>query len=246
MHMNYKIAILAIAAGVSANSASAATVFTDGTFDPSNYTTSFVYQSGATGTSSFCASCGNPGSALVFTISEPAGTGYAFIGTFNSTFVYDPASQGAISSIAASVDKNFSVSAGIYNNSFRPLIEQDGKFYTAFKFFTPVAGPATTGFLTLSIPTLTASDFGLISALDGTANFSQNPDFAGDPIEFGIGQYLAASGQPNTVATYTFDNLNIAVSAVPEPSTWGMMILGFAGMTLMSFRRKARLAVTGA
>lgn len=239
-----KIAILAIAVGLSVNSASAATVFTDGTFDSSNYATGFVYQSGATATSSFCASCGKTGSALVFTISEPAGTGYAFIGAINSTFVYNPVSQGAISSIAASVDKKFTVTAGTYNNSFRPLIEQDGKFYTAFKFFDPVVGPATTGFLTLSIPKLTASDFGLINPLDGTANFGQNPDFAGDPIAFGIGQYLAASGQPDTVATYTFDNLNIAVSAVPEPSTWGMMILGFAGITFMSFRRRAGLALT--
>ena len=32
------------------------------------------------------------------------------------------------------------------------------------------------------------------------------------------------------------------VSAVPEPSTWAMMILGFVGLGFMSYRRKSRPA----
>ena len=31
---------------------------------------------------------------------------------------------------------------------------------------------------------------------------------------------------------------NIAVGGVPEPSTWAMMILGFAGVGYMTYRRK--------
>jgi hypothetical protein len=38
-----------------------------------------------------------------------------------------------------------------------------------------------------------------------------------------------------------FDNIGINnVSAVPEPSTWAMMILGFAGIGFMSYRRKSK------
>jgi choice-of-anchor C domain-containing protein len=33
---------------------------------------------------------------------------------------------------------------------------------------------------------------------------------------------------------------NVAVTAVPEASTWGMMILGFAGVGLMAYRRKSK------
>jgi hypothetical protein len=33
------------------------------------------------------------------------------------------------------------------------------------------------------------------------------------------------------------------VSAVPEPSTWAMMILGFLGVGLMAYRRKAKLGL---
>jgi hypothetical protein len=35
---------------------------------------------------------------------------------------------------------------------------------------------------------------------------------------------------------------NVNVSAVPEPSTWAMMILGFAGVGFMAYRRKSKLA----
>ena len=35
-----------------------------------------------------------------------------------------------------------------------------------------------------------------------------------------------------------------AVSAVPEPSTWAMMILGFCGLGFMAYRRKDKLALT--
>jgi hypothetical protein len=36
------------------------------------------------------------------------------------------------------------------------------------------------------------------------------------------------------------------VSAVPEPSTWAMMILGFAGVGFMAYRRKSKPALMAA
>ena len=39
--------------------------------------------------------------------------------------------------------------------------------------------------------------------------------------------------------TYSISTVS-GVSAVPEPSTWAMMILGFAGVGLMAYRRKTR------
>lgn len=38
----------------------------------------------------------------------------------------------------------------------------------------------------------------------------------------------------------------IAVSAVPEPATWAMMIFGFAGIALMAYRRSRRSLATAA
>jgi hypothetical protein len=37
-----------------------------------------------------------------------------------------------------------------------------------------------------------------------------------------------------------------SVSAVPEPSTWAMMLLGFAGIGFMAYRRKAKPALMAA
>ena len=38
----------------------------------------------------------------------------------------------------------------------------------------------------------------------------------------------------------------IGVSSVPEPSTWAMMILGFAGVGFMAYRRKLKPALMAA
>ena len=34
------------------------------------------------------------------------------------------------------------------------------------------------------------------------------------------------------------DNVQLMTAAVPEPSTWAMMILGFAGVGFMTYRRR--------
>jgi len=45
----------------------------------------------------------------------------------------------------------------------------------------------------------------------------------------------------NLASGYYQDNngsLSVSVSAIPEPSTWAMMILGFLGVGFLSYRRK--------
>ena len=67
-------------------------------------------------------------------------------------------------------------------------------------------------------------------------NSNSNPAFS-DTIAV---QY--ASGQnPNTyIDLYNGEFIadNFTVAAVPEPSTWAMMLLGFAGLGFITFRRK--------
>jgi hypothetical protein len=46
-----------------------------------------------------------------------------------------------------------------------------------------------------------------------------------------------ANGQTGVVAT---------IAPVPEPSTWAMMLLGFAGVSFMAYRRKAKPALIAA
>jgi hypothetical protein len=54
-----------------------------------------------------------------------------------------------------------------------------------------------------------------------------------------------AKGQFSTYTTSLFATSS-TTPAVPEPSTWAMMILGFAGLGLLGFRRKQRTPVAAA
>jgi hypothetical protein len=62
-----------------------------------------------------------------------------------------------------------------------------------------------------------------------------------------INQNGANAGQPGLDFTFTpaggtrtDGTVSSVVEAVPEPSTWAMMILGFCGVGFMAYRRKAK------
>jgi hypothetical protein len=46
------------------------------------------------------------------------------------------------------------------------------------------------------------------------------------------------SNQPEYQGGAAFESVTGVVAAVPEPSTWAMMILGFAGLGFMAYRRR--------
>jgi hypothetical protein len=241
----------ALATSITSVPASAASVtFTDGTFATTALTG--LYQSDPSNTTvseGACANCGVGGTAgLHFeadfgpnAVGNPNGSNslpQATFGVLETLFTYNPSTQGAISSINASVDKNFSTTeggAGI-GNTFRPLIEQDGNIYLAAIQGSTVTGPTTTGYLSFSGTGLTASDFLIFNFTTGVFG-TANPNFAGDPIVLGLGQNINLAANTTNFADY--DNLSITLnSAVPEPSIWAMMILGFCGLGFLAYRRK--------
>jgi hypothetical protein len=80
------------------------------------------------------------------------------------------------------------------------------------------------------------------NVLLGTFDFALGPVTA--TIDTGVNDisYLLlaahpASG-PNPFENFHIDNLSFGVSAVPEPSTWAMMMLGFCGIGAMLYRNK--------
>ena len=104
--------------------------------------------------------------------------------------------------------------------------------------FGGVAGLASISFSTNLIADLningTPLGFTQLSG-NGLDLFTGNP---ADPV-FTLGSFNLSNpffGQ-NDVLTIS------AVAAVPEPSTWAMMILGFAGVGFMAYRRKAKRAL---
>jgi hypothetical protein len=75
-------------------------------------------------------------------------------------------------------------------------------------------------------------------------------DAAGDQIHLNVGtnhENVLVTAPPAYLATSNIGGFSGvtygAVSAVPEPSTWAMMILGFCGFGFMAYRRKNRVAL---
>jgi hypothetical protein len=227
-------------------SALADVVFTDSTFDQGNYnqTATFTSDAGVTVNSGQCATCGNPGQALQIQMSFPTGsqTFDAAIGFVNKTFSYNPQTQGAITSISASVDKNIILNfpGNGFGNTFHPMIEQDGQFFIA-SIPGPTVQGTTTGFNTLAQSGLVAADFVSIDFTTDTTG-SGTPNFDGDPILFGLAQLTSIIGGPATFEA-DYDNLSLDLStvpvttAVPEPSTFVLFGLGLAALGVTRRRR---------
>jgi PEP-CTERM motif len=76
-------------------------------------------------------------------------------------------------------------------------------------------------------------------------------DTSGIAVSTTLGDYhIFGDGSPFSIGTVSGNDIfetgpggfgvgTLAVSAVPEPSTWAMMILGFCGVGFMAYRRKS-------
>jgi PEP-CTERM motif len=61
----------------------------------------------------------------------------------------------------------------------------------------------------------------------------------GDAYDYGVLFSQNISNDPNFAFTADWTGTEVA-SAVPEPSTWAMMLLGFMGVGFMAYRRKSK------
>jgi hypothetical protein len=221
-------------------------VFTDNTFDLTNYSVSSVFTSSGSDTvsSAQCPTCGNPGQALQILMTLPGSGDVAAVGFINNTFAYDPLSQGPIATIDASVDKNIITNIPVdpsnsLGNTFRPLIEQDGLFYLA-----TIAGPAftggSTGYNTISQIGLLATDFLQFDFATGTFG-TAHPNFAGDPMVFGLAQRTEFFVTDlNFEADYDNLNLSLSVRGVPDGGSTVLLLLGSVGALLVLQRMLPR------
>ena len=238
---SFLLATMAGFAGLMSVPSRAGVTFTDNTFNLADYTIVGPTKSDPAIVITYdqCATCGNPGQALQLIITVPT-SGKSDIGFLNNNFTYNPSVQGALSGIFASEDKNFSTtSSGTFGSNFRALIYQNGNYYVSGIPFPNFTGPGSTGYQTAS-GTLSASDFTLFDFL--TFSFgSGHPDFSATGSSFDLG--IVSIGNNNNPATNEsdFDNLLFSLIAVPEPSSWALMLLGFCAIGF-AVRRQQRNA----
>jgi len=111
-----------------------------------------------------------------------------------------------------------------------------------------VAPDAVTGarfdtFLTVS---LAAGDY-RVSVME-YANFAFGPNLSNGFTNGGIPDFFDVTGNQRT-NNWAFDVLNVnsaVAGGVPEPSTWAMMLIGFAGLAFVSRRRETERATVEA
>jgi hypothetical protein len=103
-------------------------------------------------------------------------------------------------------------------------------------FMAHVDGFADTTYLTGTV----SQSYSLSSNGGGYADFPSFSAYVYDHSCAIGGPYCDGGGAENAI------NYAFRVGAVPEPSTWAMMILGFAGVGFMAYRRKSKPALMAA
>jgi len=227
----------------------ASVLFSDSTFALSNYsvvanpndTESFTYQQ--------CASCGDPGQALSITQAYN-GTGPTMSGGalfLNNTFNYDPATQGAIGSIAVSVNKLLAINyAGTFTSTFKLVIQQGGNDYVdsiSAPSLTFGAGGGSSGWTSIAATGLVASNFTLFNPATFTSG-TGNPNFGGGAMTFGLLSLGTWSGVSSTTSiSVAFDNLAIDINPVPEPASLGLFGFGLGALAWLRRRAGGRVVL---
>ena len=223
--------------------------FTDSPFNLANYST-VIYKSNPSATISFaqCLFCGTPGQALQVTTNALGNGNVIVAGLINNIFLYNPLTQGAISSIDASVSKNVSTSlrpgTASLGNNFRPMILQDGIYYFATILGASFSG-GSTGYNTLSQSGLTANDFVQFDFATGTLG-TGHPNFAGDPLLFGFAHRTSITGLPRRMVSIQadYDNLSLTIHSVPDSSSTLLLLSGSIAILLLA-KRKVRVNQSG-
>ncbi|MBS0444491.1 MAG: hypothetical protein JSR59_00950 [Proteobacteria bacterium] len=211
-----------------------AVTFSDSTFDLSNYTIN-TFVSNQTVSETHIPVGGNPGAALEVTMILETGPTYSGIYFLGKSFLYDPATQGAIGSIDFSQDVFAESTLPFSQLGQNPIIYQNGNYYGHFTAVQPTADI----WQTASASQLHSTDFDLITSLaNSTHDESQHPNFAAGAMQLGFREGWSYGNAPSIGVTDVLaDNYVLTLNPVPEPSASRLMLLGMLAFGGLRLRR---------
>jgi hypothetical protein len=167
--------------------------------------------------------------------SDPSYKNLSFTGYNNANTFFGPTSFSATYNAP---------STNVTLGSFRDIDPLGVQFYTG-EAFTLQVNFSNSLHAHPDAPTFAATLDGVLSIIGGNLVI----DFGSTPTPIvvnGVTYDLAINDVDLTTAGFKFvDQANLTgvltlASAVPEPSTWAMMVLGFAGVGFLAYRRQGR------
>lgn len=113
-----------------------------------------------------------------------------------------------------------------------------GSYVLGFYLSGNPDGLPTTKTVDVEIAPVADPIFTYSATIDGNHNISY--DFHTIDFSTSAAEFVTLSFASQDPGPYGAVIGGVTISAVPEPSTWAMMILGFCGIGFMTYRRKAR------
>ena len=123
---------------------------------------------------------------------------------------------------------------GVYGDSFT----SPGALLQSTTFADSLLGTSPGVFSeAVSVPLSAGTRYwiGISSAPTGSVNWFWSTDISGPGV---AGEFYDNQGgvAPNLTGPYQMELTSSAVGAVPEPSSWAMMMVGFAGLVFVGYR----------
>jgi hypothetical protein len=156
-------------------------------------------------------------------------TGWTIFGDFSYS-----GTSGTFAGVAPE-DGNYQVYLGSVNTTggiYQTFTDTPGVEYTATGWYTGIGGPPSS----------------LEISLDGTDIINLNPAPSNGVYTEFTYRFIGTGSDTVTVTSYQVPSYNLVdnfsvTAAIPEASTWGMLMLGFAGLGLVGYRAR-RLAAS--
>ena len=173
-----------------------------------------------------------PGSGYQFSGPAPAGSTFNLgTGTLETTSVPNVAAMpfglapgSTYLAVGTSQTSSFSFTGNL--SSF-------GLLWGSVDAYNTITFSGSGGSVSFTGSNVLAADPGLVLGSQG-ANGTAFVDFTG----FGAGFNTVTF--TSTAPAFELSNVTASVGAVPEPATWAMMVLGFAGIGFLAYRRKPK------